>query len=174
MFIDEIVQHIKKYKYEDIPPVAVYFQIYLALREGENLDNYFKLKDLLELYGNYFPINEAKNIYDSALNYCIRKINQGNQQFLREYFDLINIMIERETIYTDNKLSPWDFKNIVVIALRLGEYEWTENFILNFKERLLEDFRENAVTYNLAQLYFYQKKYNKVLSLLQERSNMRI
>ena len=60
------------------------------------------------------------------------------------------------------------FKNIVLIALRLGEYDWTENFIKKYQHKLPIDSRENAVTYNLALVYFYQKKYSKVVEQLRE------
>ena len=60
------------------------------------------------------------------------------------------------------------FKNIVVIALRVGKYDWTENFIHTNKQRLPKASRENAVTFNLARLHYYKKDYEKVISLLQE------
>ena len=51
--------------------------------------------------------------------------------------------------------------------MRNGEYEWTEQFITNYNSKLPDEFRENAVSYNLALVYFYQKKYDKVIQQLQ-------
>ena len=68
----------------------------------------------------------------------------------------------------NNELSPWDFKNAVLLALRLAEYAWTEKFITEYQNRLPSGFRENAVSYNLALVYFYQKKYEKVIEQLRE------
>ncbi|MFQ5448272.1 MAG: hypothetical protein ACE5FF_15205 [Saprospiraceae bacterium] len=166
LFIEEIISHIEKFSYQDVPPVAVYYQIYLTQKEAENTDHYFKLIELLEKYGDLFPRNEAEFIYQAALNYCIKKINEGSQQFLEEYFNLFVILLQKEMLLTDGELSPWHFRNIVVAALRIGKYEWAENFIHDYKSFLPEAMRENAVSFNLAQLYFSQKKFEKVIELL--------
>lgn len=166
-FIDEIIQHLRENDYEDTPPIAIYLQIYLALIDFDNEDHYFKLKRLLEHYGLLFPVAEASNIYKYALNYCTRKINRGNQKFLNEFFDLYVDTLNKEIILDKGEISPWHFKNIVTAALRLGKFEWTEQFIFKYEDKLPEDLRNNAMTFNLAQLYFYQKKYNKVIEQLQ-------
>ncbi len=167
LFIDEIINHIEKYNYQEVPPVAVYYQIFLALNDSENLDHYFLLKKLLEKYGLEFPNKEASNIYTYALNYCTRKINKGHQNFLQEIFDLYVDLLNKEIILDKGEIIPWHFKNIVTVSLRLGKFGWTENFIMNYGKKLPETSRENMLTYNLAQLYFYEKKYNKVIEQLQ-------
>ena len=169
LLTSEIIEHLKNNDwYESFVPVTVYYQIYLTYENPENEEHYFKLKDLLASNSLEFPVKEANEIYNHALNYCARKINKGITKFLREYFDLYCDLLEKEIILEDGELAPWHFKNIILVALRLGEYEWTEKFILTFKRRLPEEFRDNAVTFNLAQLYFYQKKYDDVIRLLSQ------
>jgi len=167
LFIDEIVEHINKYKYEDVPPIAVYFQMYLTHVDSEDESHYFKLKDLLEKYGHIFPKNEAQAIYTNAINYCIKRLNLGSQKFLEEFL-IINESLLSKKILDEGELSPWKFRNIVVASLRLGKFDWTEEFINTYQSYIAEGFRENAVTFNMAQFYFYKKDYEKVISLLQE------
>lgn len=165
--IDEIVKHVNSPEFESVPSVMVYYQIYLLYTELENEDHYHKLIELLDKYSIYFPEEAVKDeLYMSAQNYCIRKINQGNQRFQKELFFLYQTLLKKEIIVANGELSPWYFRNIVVVALRLGEYAWTEDFIIKYQDYLEEDFRRNTVTYNLAQLYFYQKKYGKVIEQL--------
>ena len=166
LFIDEIISHIEKYDFDHIPPVSVYYQVYLTQVESEQEHHYFKLKNLLAQHSSYFPPKEAYIIYTYALNYCIRKANLGNFNFLKELFDLYKVLIHKNLIFNEDKLSPWDFKNIAQTALRLKEYKWAENFIQEYNHKLPESFRDNAVTYNLALLYFYQKNYGKVIEKL--------
>ncbi len=166
LFIDEIIDHLKKYNYEKIPPVAIYYQIYLTQKETEIEEHYFKLKNLIEKYSLLFPINEANEIYSHAINYCISKVNQGNDKFLYEFLDINEDLLQKELLI-DGELSPWKFQNIVTIALRVGRFDWTNTFIHTYKNTLPDIYRENAVTFNLARLYFYQKEHDKVLSLLQ-------
>lgn len=167
LFIEELIQQLENSEYQQEPSIAVYFQILKISRNPQNLADYFKLKDLLEKNGLIFPQSEALSLYYSAINYCIQKINEGNQKFLEELFDLYNDLIKKEIIFVDDELSPWDFRNIVVIALRLGKFKWTEHFINNYNVKIPESYRENAVSFNLANLHFYQKNYEKVIELLQ-------
>ncbi|MEO1516386.1 MAG: hypothetical protein AAFV95_15285 [Bacteroidota bacterium] len=165
--IDEIANHIGDATYDEIPAVAIYYQVYLTQKDPSDVDHYFKLKDLLGKHGNEFPANEAKEIYTTAINYCINKINKGKQQFLGEFID-INEDYLRKDILIEGELSPWKFQNIVTAACRLGRYEWTKEFISKYKEKLPTNYRDNAVSYNIARLYFYQKNYSKVVEMLRE------
>ena len=166
--IQEVLEHIRREDYQNTPAVAVYYQVYLTVSEQDNFEHYFKLKELLGKYGLVFPQDEAITIYYSAINYCIRQINHGNLQFNQELFDLYNDLIDRNILFLNNELSPWDFRNIVLVGLRIGQYQWVEDFIYNFNHKIPDLYRENAVIFNLAQLFFYQKKYDKVIEKLRD------
>ena len=165
-FMEDIIKQVEKLDHEEIPPVAVYYQLYLAMTDSENEKHYFKLKNLLQKYGLLFPEEEASLLYNGAVNYCTRKINKGRSDFLREYFDLYKDLLEKEIIIVDEELDPRHFKNLVLAGLRLGEIDWTDNFIKSYQIYLPDNERENAVTFNLAQLYFYKKNYDKVIEML--------
>ncbi len=168
LFIEEIIQHIKNYNFDHIPPIAVYYQVYLTQVEADNEAHYFKLKEVLESNRQFFPQKEAYILYSYALNYCIRKFNKGNAAYFRELFELYKMLIDSKIIFNDQELSQWDFKNIILTAIRLKEYPWAENFIHKFGKYLPEKSRDNAVTYNLAQLYFYQKRYDEFIEKLRD------
>ncbi len=168
LLLDQIQKTVVENDLLKIPPIAIYFTILQTLIEPENTANYHKLKQLIKEHVDKFPKSEAEFIYQSASNYCIIKINQGSQEFLEEYFNLSVILLENGMLFNNNELSPWHFRNIVVAALRVGRYEWTENFIKEYSKYLPESMRENAVSFNLAQLYYSQKKWDKVIELLRE------
>jgi hypothetical protein len=107
-------------------------------------------------------------MYSFVINYCTRQLNSGNRKYLREYFELHQQLLETKIIIIDNELSVGIFKNLVVASLQLGETAWTENFISEYKKYLPDSQRNNAVTFNSAQLYFHQKKYDEVIQLLQK------
>lgn len=167
-FTTELERHIIQVKLlERSPAVNLYYQIHKMWTDIENEEHYFKLKSLIQSSAILFPPKKAINdFYTTAQNYCVKKINSGERKFLQELFELFKMQIEQKLLLTDGKLNPWYFRNIIVVALRLGEYEWVENFINQFKDDLPESHKENAVTYNMAQLYFYQRRYDKVLEQL--------
>ncbi len=165
--IDEIIQLIEKGEFDGIPLIQIYYQIVLTHLEPNRESHYFTLKQQLHNFNSLLPRDQMKEIYTSALNYCTRKINQGKNEFIVEAFETYKELLDKELLYERNHLSHWTFKNVVVLALRSGKYEWAEEFIDTFQEKIPVEFRQNAVTYNLAQLYFYQGAFNKVLDLLQ-------
>jgi hypothetical protein len=170
LFIDEIIEHIEKYKeaYENIPLISIYYQIYLTQTDMENEAHYFKLIELIDRYITDFPPAEGNYIFNYTLNYSIRKVNRGKREFLREYHEVFKSSLKGEFLLDDGRLSPWHFRNGIGVALRLGEYDWVEYFIQTYSEMLPPNLRENAVSFNTATLRFYQKKYDKVIELLRE------
>jgi hypothetical protein len=171
LFIDEIIEYLRRNSYEHNPVITVYYQLLLTRIESENESHYHKLKEILLKYETQFSLNELYELYSGALNFCIRKSNEGNTNFMLELHNLYKIMLDKNIAFhasKNNELSPWDFKNAIQGALRLGNYEWTEDFIKNYQSKLPNEFRENAVSYNLGLVYFYQKKFDKVKEQLRE------
>lgn len=167
LFKDEIIEYISQYDFEDVPAIAIYYQIYLTQTDAGNPDHYFKLKQHLKDYSLLFPQTEANEMYSYAMNYCIRSFNKGKKEFLQELFDIYVDLLDKQIIFSEEgELSPWHFKNIILTALELGHYDWSENFVNTYKDQLPEEFRQNAVTYNLGQIYFYKKEYLKVIEQL--------
>jgi uncharacterized membrane protein YheB (UPF0754 family) len=166
LFKDAIIEHLNQKGYLETPPISIYHQICMSQLEPEEEKYFFTLKELAKESIEQFPPNEAEQIYAVASNYAIKKVNSGNSKFLQEYFEIYQELIDKELIYKDGELSPYVFRNIILSALRLGKYDWTEDFINNFSERIPEGLRENAVSFNLAQLYFKREQYEKVLELL--------
>ena len=166
--LDEILIYLKQNPYDHVPAIAIYFKILMTLLESENESHFDDLKSLLSKNIYKFPVKEARDMYRYAQNYCIKKINRGEPKFLKELFSLYKTGIENEILIEGKYLSPWTFKNIAVVALRIEEFDWTENFIHEYRERLSPKFRENAFHLNLTLFHFYKNNYGEALSLLQK------
>jgi len=164
LFINELNKDI-----ETRPPsVQVYYQVMLTLSEIEDETHFYRLREVLNTHGDLFPQPELRDLYIFAQNYCIKKINTGKKEYFKQLFDIYNTLLEKGTIFNNGELLPWDFKNMVAVGLRIGEFDWIENIIRKYSDHLPDDFRENAITYNLATVYFYKREYDKVIELLRE------
>ena len=166
--LKEISDHLREHSYDDYPSITIYYQILMTFVENDNDEHFGKLKKLLEEHTDKFPLDEAKDIYAYAQNYTIRKINAGNKAYLREYFNLSKQALEKNLLMVDGYLSPWTYKNIVIAALRAGEFEWTEQFIKSYKNKLNEKFRINAFNYNMGYLLFFKGQYGEALKLINQ------
>ncbi|MDX2278418.1 MAG: hypothetical protein NW218_02475 [Saprospiraceae bacterium] len=165
-FIQEIVAHLQVYPVESAPELAVYYYSFLTLYEPDKVEYYYKLRHLLDTYGRSMPQQEAIELFDSALHYCTGQLNKGNRVFLQEYFDVFEDAINKEVFIIQGELAPWRLNNVVGVALRLGKLEWAEAFIEAHKQYLPTETRINTYTFNLARVYRYQQKYDKVLATL--------
>lgn len=168
-YIEELLSIVTDSELLNTPSISIYYYCLLTVKENNILEHYYKLKELLSINAPNFPKNEALSLYYFAANYCIRKNNKGDYQFADELFELYSEMVDKEIILSDSgEISPWDFKNIVRIGLFLKKFSWSEKFIENFGDKIPEQYRENSKRFNLGQLYFAQKKYEKVLELLRD------
>lgn len=167
-FLKEILSHIETIGYEECPAIIVYYYVLKTLIDEFQESHYYKLLELIEKNEFFFSKEELGDLYGFAQNYCTKQINQGNKEnaYLKEYFKLTNKLVEKELIYENGYIVPSVFKNIVTVGLRLEEFEWTENFIYTYKEKLAPKYKENAFTYNLAWLHFFRGEYKKTLRLL--------
>lgn len=154
-------------RYLAFPSVAVYYQIYQTIKYGK-IEDYQSLKQLLKDNLTVFPNSELSRIYDYLLNFCIRQINQGNADFYKEILELYQFLLENRIIFQNDTLAQWDYKNIITVGTRLGDLEWTENFINEYKDFLPPNERDNAFIYNKANFYYTIKSYQKSLQLLHE------
>lgn len=166
--LDDILQHLEQASFSDQPAISIYFEIYRMLTNPEDLEHYYAMKGLVEAHSQEFEHVEARDIYAFALNYCIGKINQGRSEFLREIFEWYSQGLEEKILLEKGRLSPWDYKNIVVVGLRLDESVWVDTFIHRYRDLIPQEHRENAFTYNLAKLHFSRNEYGDVLKLLQK------
>ena len=167
-----LITHLSAYleSHQEIhsPGIAIYYQIYLTLT-AENGDRHFELlKELLQKHFDQFSSFEMKEMHLMALNFCIRRVREKDERYVKEAFELFRKSIEARFLYENDLLSPWTFKNIVKLGLRLKNYDWTEQFIRTYKDDLAVEIRENALHYNLADLYYYKKDYGLALEYLQK------
>lgn len=152
-----------KFEFSKYPELGIYYYSYFTLTDGDNLEHYYKLKVILEDNAQSIPQLEGIEIFDTALNYCIGRVNKGNKDFLHEYFELFLKAIQQKVFVVNGELATWRFNNIVVVGLRLGKLDWADQFVEKNKDLLSENIRANIVKFNLARINLYKKDYEKVL-----------
>ncbi|MGB1242602.1 MAG: hypothetical protein ACPG49_08775, partial [Chitinophagales bacterium] len=167
LLLDEIIEKLGTSKIHEEPVIAIYRQILLTLVEKETEQHYNQLLLLLEQHAQRFEYTELQEMYIFARNYCHHRYNiLGDRQYLQKSFELCEILLANNILFHDEQISQWDFKNIVSIGLNFEKSKFVEKFIQDYKKYLKPSVRENAYTYNLACLRFYQKDYDNAIRLL--------
>jgi len=165
-FIEESIQFVENYNLVNIPAIAVHYYMYKTITESANEENYEKLKEQIFKNSHLFPKEELGDIYIMALNYCVGKMNSGNNRFVRETFELYKISFENEILIQNDKVSRITFQNVVLSGLRVQEYDWVEKYITKYQQYLAKEYHESIVKYCLAMLNYEKKDYDKALDLL--------
>jgi hypothetical protein len=168
-FLEDILPYIEQSPYYQLPFVQLYYYLYKLITNKDDQDNqyYKKLKVLLQ-EDNIAPIAELRDIYIVITNYCIRALKKGNNEYLVELFDLYEQMLNKDIRPPDGFLSPYNYSNIIVNALKLKKFDWVKQFIHEYRHQVLPERRENAFNYGLALYYFYLKDYDKTLEYISE------
>lgn len=149
--------------------VYTYYLIAQMFLYPENESYFQQLKKTLKNKGNLFPKTELNTLYIHLKNYCIhKKINIGQSSFFLELFDIFKTLLEQEIIIENGIILPQPYKNIITVGLHVQAFEWVENFIQTYTQKLPPENQENALNYNLAKVYFHQKQYEKVIDQLRE------
>lgn len=167
-FLEDILQYIRRSWdfVSDDPTIIMYYTILMSLREENKPEHYQHLKEMLANNFSALSPQDGRDLYQFAYNYCIRKLNLAEDSYRWELFHLYKQGLKNGILLSNDILSEWDYKNITTLGCSLKEFEWTEDFIQEYKDKLPANKRENAYNYNLANLYYNKKMYNEALSAL--------
>ncbi|MEO0789101.1 MAG: hypothetical protein AAFY36_10575, partial [Bacteroidota bacterium] len=151
------------------PEIKAYFLACSMLLQPNQGDAHFDaFYELIKSELDFFPLAEQRDLLRLGINYCVGRINQEKYEFLPASLGLYRLAIDRGLVYEGREISPFTFNNIIGIALRLGETDWAEQFLLSQADFLPVDQQSPLKALNMAKLALARKDYNAVLLALRE------
>lgn len=154
-------------KFRNESAIKMYALSYLLLKKQE-LSYFNELKTYLFKDVSAINLKDLKAFFAIAQNFCIRQFNSGKSEFLQILFEIYKKSLDQKVLIENCVILPSTYKNLIIVSLRLKEFEWTESFIENNTKFLPEDERENAQSFSLAMLYFAKGEYQKVINMLSQ------
>jgi hypothetical protein len=164
--LDPILKIIQNEQYQNIPAIQLYYYCYMTLSSQEGETYFNTLRKLLIEYKSVLNTKEIKRIYLIAINYCVRQLNNGIEEYVRTVFELFEYGLEHKFLLDDDQLNHFTYKNIMTAAIRLQEFEWTTLFIEKYTPKLALEHQDNYRLFAQSKLLFAQKKYQSCLQLL--------
>ncbi len=165
-FMQEILDYLDARVMDLVPPIEIYYTILKGLLNEEDESYFIKLKELYLKYYQLFGEYEARELYLYIINYCVRKINAGKTNYYKELFDIYKFVLKNKILLENNVISPWSYANIVTVGVRNNQFEWTHDFIQEYKSKLDKKVRPNAYAYNLAYWHFNKGQFTKAQEML--------
>ncbi|MBI1228314.1 MAG: hypothetical protein GC192_23975 [Bacteroidetes bacterium] len=164
----EILSMAQKSAWSEVPAVAIYLHCYRMLKSPEEETHFRNFKKLLLGSSDLFGSEELRGLYLLAINYAIKRLNEGQKSYFREGFDLYKSGLATGHILENGVLSRFTYHNVVAMGLQLGELDWVNFFIHEYKNTLERSYRESSFSFNLARLEYTRRRFDAVLELLQK------
>lgn len=151
--------------YAGSPAIHLFSEAYKLLSTNRE-SAYAPLFEAVKSKAAQLKKDDLQSLYSYLQNFCIPKINQGKEPFLRHLFEIYQSQLEQSLLLVEGHLPEWHYKNIVTTGLRLDEHHWVRQFLDAYRVQLAPSVAENAYSYNLAAYFYHLRKYEDVLKLL--------
>jgi len=165
--LDVVIAEVKSGSYLEEPAIAIYYYSLMALQDPTREGDFKMVCKIIDKSWEVFGAMEIRDIYILAINYCIRRLNKGDRDYIRIGFELYRSGLERKCLLDNKHISPFAYKNVLMLGMSLEEHQWVEYFLYEYKKYLAPEIRENTFNYNLAIYYFRKPDYDQAMELLQ-------
>lgn len=140
--------------------LSIYLNLYYAFKYVENLNHYYKYKNLVIKYSERMSNDEIAYHFSMLISYCILKTanNVNKEEFDTELFKIYNIFLQKNH-FADSKIKYLNedlYRNILKLALRLNKASWILNFIKSYSKYLHPVKKENFVKLSFAEYYYHR------------------
>ncbi|MFN0175842.1 MAG: hypothetical protein ACKVU0_14410 [Saprospiraceae bacterium] len=166
--LNEILAHVEAGNLLETPAAGLYYYCYKFQIDLAGAERHFeKFMAILTAHAEVFPPDELRTLYLLAINFGIKKINQSAEGWLRATLDLYKGALSRNLLLENGQISRFAFNNIIAIALRIGELDWVQKFILDHKNLLERQWREVTASLGLARVAYARRDFKTALLNLQ-------
>ena len=112
-------------------------------------------------------LNQRQIVHGVLRNFCTQQLNKGQKDYLAELFDLYQEGLAQGVLDSGGGLLPSTFQNLATLGIRLGKYDWVEQFLEAQRVRIIGmEAPESLYTLNRANLLFAKAQYEEALEYL--------
>ncbi|MCC6463007.1 MAG: hypothetical protein IT260_21235 [Saprospiraceae bacterium] len=161
-----VLEFLQEHPWLREPALAAWYHGYFVQLDPQATQNFEQLKDLIFRHGRLLPDDERHDLFLLAINFCIRRINSGDAVFSKDLFDLYQEGLVQHIFLENGVMSRWSYNNIVNTALKMGEVEWSLQFLEDYRQRLEPAFRDTSYFFNLARCQYEKGDLSAALASL--------
>ncbi len=165
-FTDTLQNEIESVHFTKEPLLQIYSYIFDMLQSEVTTEKIDLLRALIKKESKHFSNSETQKIYRYAINFCIQMLRKDKFEFLEQAYELYLDGIQQQIFYENDHLSPWVYTNVIRSGVALKKYEEIKKFIYEYNSSLPESFRENALHYNLAEIFYATKEFDEAIDHL--------
>jgi hypothetical protein len=166
--LKKLINFIEDKDYKNSGVIKLFYSRMLAvLNPGDN-EKYIQFKNLLFSSVDKLTFYEAQQLLGSLEFIATYRINRGERGFYKDLFELYEFQLKNNFYmeHTKKRVRVLNFRNTVLVAVRVGEIDWAENYVKKFKNFLYEENKEMA-DYALGLIHFERGEFEKTIQSLQ-------
>lgn len=165
--LDTVAGGFMQSKLSLLPLPSLYYQGYQMLLTPNDESSASAFKSLLEQHLHAVPPAEARDLLMLVINQCIRRINQGERDFLIQALDWYEWGLSQKVLFDERgELSPYTYNNILMLALALNDWPRAKAFLEQYRGLLPAADRDNVYHYNLSVYLFRKGDYDQALGIM--------
>lgn len=158
--LDDIPEHVAS----DNLLLRIY-QLFDKLFMSKQVIFYYEMKELILGNIKLFGESEANYLFTLLINSL--RVALSDEEVFKEGFKLYKTGLKHKLFMSGDYFMIDHFNNIISIASRVGEYQWTQDFINKYYTYLpQEEGKDNVAKLYTAHLNFLRKRYDDVEALL--------
>lgn len=145
---DFVKKYFKKDRQIIDPWINLLFQAYMVLVGSEKktaLDNLKQQLNKSDIRITKDLVFSLSTVVHNNLKYYIG----AKQELVKEIFELHKILLDKKYALTNSKIPIYFYKNFISTCLELEEYDYAENIIEKYKNKLLSNELSNVLTNNV-------------------------
>ena len=161
-FIEHIMDFLLNHDNYFREKIKIKLHLYEVLLIRDKKDEYYRiLKDIFMNRAGELSRSDLYSLHNVLQSFCVYQGYNNKPEYLKERFDLYRFCIceklyaASEHIYFDDLM----FGNVVSTGVNAGDFEWTENFIKEYKNTISPDNADVVVNYAYARLAFAKKDF---------------
>lgn len=146
--------------------LAKLYQYSFKLITEQKAEYFIEFEKLFFEHSQVLNFEGKRLLFFNGLNYITQRLNEKNKEFDKKAFEWSKFGLLNNLFDENGQMNDMVFSNIVLSGCRVNEYNWTKNFIEKNKSKLEIQIQHDVYNYNLGVLFFYQKDYDKAISIL--------
>jgi len=144
----------------------------MLLQNIPSKQEFESLLNLINLHEKRFPVEYLYELYTHLRNVCTILANSAKSDIVKlEMYEVLHKIQQDNLIkgylFYQGKLSPPAFLNIIKVALKVQDIQWTKEFLASHGQMMIEgDNSEEHLKFGFALCYFTEKKYDDALQFI--------
>lgn len=157
---------IKTHRKHKNPIIQLYLKLIHFFQSQQKEKVWEDAFNMFTINSEKIPTDEKREIITALINLGYSIALSQRPDFFNRLFELYEIGIDEDVWIQYGTISERTFRNIVTIGASIKKFDWTENFIEEFKQYIPETKKEKVLNYSNAYLLLYKGDYEEAKKLL--------